>query len=723
MARLLTLFTWGFVGVNTLPILWMLWCSFMGNNEILQGKLLPEPYRTDVVFFAPVQGMGEVAATVNGEVYVFPRGLDQAPSDVLDLGAFSASYRRDGSFLWALSADEGLQRIDLVAWNVDRHWDWDYFRKSYARLDQTPFYKPIGSVAGNQYVKLAQRLNIHPLIPSSVDGATLSSLTGIDFLGSDAVVAQLNELLLKPDLLATVLAEWSRLPGWTNPLISVLFARKNRSALENRELFRWCLAERFPSELTRYRVAPWEDIWVNRLPGNGSGTAVLPMGKKLCIGMWWDSFPGIAILDSSEAPYARWITESQGLPSTSVQRLEKVSESEVLVVHDLGLSLIDVGGGTVLANFLYGEYGLPYLDGRVMRMAMVDSSTVLLAYGQDGLLFDFRQGQTQRLDPDALLGLSSEITGVAMQDSAEVLLGTSQGLVRLVLDDWKDGESLRRVRTDGGVVNSLAAAEGRVFAGGLQGALTILDSSGQVLQERVLPTGGFYLHWRNYQDLWRTIPFGRFLFNSLVICISVVVICIVLAALASYALARFDFPGRRLLTLSVLATQMVPGLLYLIPIFVIFTVLQKILLIHLVNTYMGIILVYSAFFLPMAIWILRGFFANLPRELEEAAVIDGCSPFAAFWRITLPAALPGVIATAIFVFLLAWDELMFAWVLSTDISTATIPVGIRMYVGQFGNRFDLLMAAATVATLPVMVLFFFMQRHIVSGLTGGSVKN
>jgi multiple sugar transport system permease protein len=145
-------------------------------------------------------------------------------------------------------------------------------------------------------------------------------------------------------------------------------------------------------------------------------------------------------------------------------------------------------------------------------------------------------------------------------------------------------------------------------------------------------------------------------------------------------------------------------------------------MIEMVNTWHGIILVYSAFFIPMSTWILRGFFASIPRELEEAAMIDGCSPFGAFIRITIPAALPGIVATGIYVFLLAWDELMFAWVLCTDTSTATIPVGIRLYVGQFGNRFDLLMAAATVATLPVMVLFFLMQRHIVSGLTGGAVK-
>lgn len=723
MARLLTLLTWGFVGINVFPLLWMLWCSLMGNNEILQGKLWPEPHRSDVVFFGPAPQGGDVAGTVNGRVYRFPRGIDSAEIQELDLGSVATSYYQQGNDLWALSPDEGLQRIALDSWKITRTWDWDYFRYSYGLLDLTPFYVLPGTVAPNQFVRLAQRLNIYPLVPSSVDGATLSSLTGIDFAPSPTLVSQLNALLQSQEKLAQVLSEWKRFDAWTNPLISLLFANKQRTAREDRELFRWCLAERFPGELTRFRVALWEDIWVNRLPGNGSGTSVLVQGKRVCVGMWWDSYPGLAIIDSADAPAARWVTVSHGLPSTSIQRLLGVSAHEVLVLHDLGFTLVNVASGLVTGNYLFGEYGLPYLDGRDMRMVLADSSTVLLAYGQDGLLFDFRSGTTRRLDPDALRGLSSEITSVALLDRQHVLLGTSEGLVRLDLTDWKNGESLRRQSSGDQVVHSLHSAGGRVFMGGLQGHLTVLDTAGHTLARRSLPSGGIYLHWRNYQDLWRTIPFGRFLFNSLVICATVVLLCVVLAALASFALARLDFPGRRLMTVSVLATQMIPGILYLIPVFVLFTVLQKIFLVQFVNTYAGIILVYTVFFLPMAIWIMRGFFAGLPRELEEAAVMDGCSPFGAFWRITLPAALPGVIATAIYIFLLAWDELMFAWVLSTDISTATIPVGIRMYVGQFGNRFDLLMAAATVATLPVMVLFFIMQRHIVSGLTGGSVKN
>jgi multiple sugar transport system permease protein len=139
------------------------------------------------------------------------------------------------------------------------------------------------------------------------------------------------------------------------------------------------------------------------------------------------------------------------------------------------------------------------------------------------------------------------------------------------------------------------------------------------------------------------------------------------------------------------------------------------------GTYAGIVLIYSAWFLPFSIWILRGFFAAIPKELEEASLIDGCSRLQVFWFIALPLAMPGIVATGIYIFLQAWDELMFAWVL-TNADTMTIPVGIRLFVGNYQNRFDLMMAAATVATLPVVVLFFLLQRHIVRGLTAGAVK-
>jgi multiple sugar transport system permease protein len=195
----------------------------------------------------------------------------------------------------------------------------------------------------------------------------------------------------------------------------------------------------------------------------------------------------------------------------------------------------------------------------------------------------------------------------------------------------------------------------------------------------------------------------------------------ILATFAAYSLSRFRFPGSDFFSNAILATQMIPMIMYLIPIYIMFVKFTLMTGIPVKGTYPGIILIYSAWFLPFSIWILRGFFAAIPVELEEAALIDGCSRLRVFWHVALPLALPGIVATGIYVFLNAWDELMFAWVL-TNADTMTIPVGIRLFVGNYQNRFDLMMAAATVATLPVVVLFFLLQRHIVRGLTAGAVK-
>ncbi|OGC11746.1 ABC transporter permease [candidate division WOR-1 bacterium RIFOXYA12_FULL_52_29] len=229
------------------------------------------------------------------------------------------------------------------------------------------------------------------------------------------------------------------------------------------------------------------------------------------------------------------------------------------------------------------------------------------------------------------------------------------------------------------------------------------------------------IQWENYVDMWKNVNFGLYLKNSLIICGATMVIAMLLSTLASYSLSRFKFPGSDLFSNTILATQMIPAIMYLIPLYIMFVKFTVMTGIQVKGTYWGLILIYSAFFTPFSIWILRGFFASIPKELEESARIDGCSALQVFWHIALPLAIPGIIATGIFIFLTAWDELMFAWVL-TNGDTMTIPVGIRLFVGNYQNRFDLMMAAATVATLPLVVLFFFLQKYIVAGLTAGAVK-
>jgi len=233
--------------------------------------------------------------------------------------------------------------------------------------------------------------------------------------------------------------------------------------------------------------------------------------------------------------------------------------------------------------------------------------------------------------------------------------------------------------------------------------------------------------WGNYLEIWRALPFFQYLKNSLLVCTLTTLFALGVATLAGYALARFRFPGAELFGGSVLLTQVIPGILFLIPIYIMYIAFQNWarealgLEVRLVGSYTGLVLTYTAFFVPISIWILRGFFASIPKELEEAALVDGATPFQAFYRVILPLALPGIAATAVYIFLTAWDELLFAQIPTTE-ATATIPVGIRNFVGNFQNRYDLVMAAATVATLPVLLLFFLVQRWLIQGLTAGAVK-
>ncbi len=245
-----------------------------------------------------------------------------------------------------------------------------------------------------------------------------------------------------------------------------------------------------------------------------------------------------------------------------------------------------------------------------------------------------------------------------------------------------------------------------------------------LMEQGEIATGRYGLpdEFGNYIEMWVNINFLKYFRNSFIVCGSTTVIALSIATLAGYAVARYKFPGSNIFGAAVLATQMVPGIMFLLPLYLLFIKIQDNLGIRIINTYPGMIIVYSAFFIPFSIWILRGFFASIPVEIEEAAIIDGCSKFGAFRRVVLPISKVGLIATGIYIFLMAWDELLFAWVLTTSSDVATIPVGIRLYVGNFQNRYDLLMAAGCVTTLPVLIIFFSLQKQFIKGMTSGAVK-
>jgi multiple sugar transport system permease protein len=224
-----------------------------------------------------------------------------------------------------------------------------------------------------------------------------------------------------------------------------------------------------------------------------------------------------------------------------------------------------------------------------------------------------------------------------------------------------------------------------------------------------------------FSEMWQTVDFERYLANSIVICTGAAAIATAFASSAGYALARFRFRGDRAYGLTVIGTQLIPGSLFLLPVFLGFVWLGQNTPIALLDTHVGMILVYTAFFTPLAIYFMRAFFQAIPRELEEAAMVDGSTRFGAFVRIVLPNAAPGLLATFVYAFLFAWDELMFATAL-TEQDAETIPIGIRNFVGNYSEETDQLMAAGVVSTIPVLIAFFATQRWLVRGLTAGAVK-
>jgi multiple sugar transport system permease protein len=245
------------------------------------------------------------------------------------------------------------------------------------------------------------------------------------------------------------------------------------------------------------------------------------------------------------------------------------------------------------------------------------------------------------------------------------------------------------------------------------------------LQSRLeLATGEYDLldpSFSAYRTMWDVVDFARYFKNSLIICTVATLLATSFAASAGYALSRFRFRGSTTFGLGVIGTQLIPGSIFLLPMFLGFVWFNQNAGIQLFDTYKGMILVYTAFFTPVSIYLMQAYFAAIPRELEEAALVDGCTRLGAFVRVVLPNAAPGLVATAVYAFLFAWDELLFASNL-TQSHAETIPIGIRNFIGNYNQNYDQLMAAGVVATLPVMVAFFATQRWLVRGLTSGAVK-
>lgn len=210
--------------------------------------------------------------------------------------------------------------------------------------------------------------------------------------------------------------------------------------------------------------------------------------------------------------------------------------------------------------------------------------------------------------------------------------------------------------------------------------------------------------------------FGTYFLNSTIVSVASAALSVVVAAPAAYAFSRFRFPGKQVAYFSVLARNMFPLIVFLIPLFTLMTALR------LTNTYGGLIIAYLTFTLPLSIWLLKGFFDAIPPELERAARIDGCSRFGAFIRIILPLTTPGLAATAIYSFVQAWNEFPYALNLAFSTQMRTLPVGMTFFFSENSSDWTGLMATAVIISVPVVIIFMILQRFFVSALTQGAVK-
>jgi multiple sugar transport system permease protein len=195
----------------------------------------------------------------------------------------------------------------------------------------------------------------------------------------------------------------------------------------------------------------------------------------------------------------------------------------------------------------------------------------------------------------------------------------------------------------------------------------------------------------------------------------------VIAVFAAYAVSRWRFHGRSVFTTTVLSTQMFPGILFLLPLFLIFINVTQATGIPLIGTRLGLVITYLTFSLPFAIWMLAGYFDGIPRELDEASKVDGTGAMGALWHVLLPAARPGLVAVGIYSFMTSWGELLFASVL-TNGPTQTLAIGLQQYSTQVNVYWNQIMAASLVVSIPVVVAFLLLQRSFVAGLTAGAVK-
>ncbi|HKY30358.1 MAG TPA: carbohydrate ABC transporter permease [Pyrinomonadaceae bacterium] len=222
----------------------------------------------------------------------------------------------------------------------------------------------------------------------------------------------------------------------------------------------------------------------------------------------------------------------------------------------------------------------------------------------------------------------------------------------------------------------------------------------------------------HYRDAFLMRSFGRYLVTSAIVAVLSTLCAMTLGTLAAYALARFKMPYRldRKLSLWILSTRMFPPIVTVVPLFLMMRDLQ------LLNTRASLVILYTGFNLPFVVWMMRGFFIEVPRELEDAALVDGDSRLGALWRVLLPLVAPGLAATAVFCLIISWNEFLFALVMTQTDAAMTLPVGIAGRVTQYEIKWGVMSAAGVVAMMPILIFALAVQRYLVRGLSLGAVK-
>ncbi len=220
----------------------------------------------------------------------------------------------------------------------------------------------------------------------------------------------------------------------------------------------------------------------------------------------------------------------------------------------------------------------------------------------------------------------------------------------------------------------------------------------------------------NFIELFTERPFLRWMWNSALVSIAVTILGVSLASTAGYIISRFKFVGRNFAMLSILTTQMFPATMLLLPMYIIISKLQ------LLNTYVGLIVVYSATALPFCVWTMKGYYDTVPYSLEEAARIDGCNSFQAFYKVVLPLVTPALAITALFSFMSSWSEYLVAAQVLQDPRMYTLPLGLKSFQQNMATEWGLYAAGALIVAIPITALFIIANRWLVSGLTLGGVK-